>query len=362
MGLKTSAKIAMLVIAGIGVATGGTVLLNGGMENISLPGTGPKGPEVIDFTDQTKKDVQAWAQENEVGDESLQFEYAFDEEKAKDTVLSQSIPAGEFLEAGELLTVTLSDGPDPDKELELPDFTGKKLEEIQKWFTDNLFKNVTFATEETDEIEEGVFVSMEPASAKAKRSDKITVKTAVPVPEPEGIEVPELSRLSLAEIEDWGWQNGIYIYYEYQVNDIVPTGTFIGYWPAAGTILQPGEGVTVYLADASANAAPVENTEPQEQYIPEPEPEPQPEPEPEPQPEPEPEPEPEPAAVCPAGFPSSIFQTSDQVYSYIAGSYPACPVSVTVLGDSASNPNNYQGVADFELTDTYLNVTMYQRW
>ena len=99
---------------------------------------------VLAFTGETKEDVQSWMSKNKLSDSRVSFEYQYDETAAQDSVISQSIAEGKTLSVKDVLVITLSNGPDPDKEVTLPDFTGKSQDEVSKWFDDNLFTNVTY--------------------------------------------------------------------------------------------------------------------------------------------------------------------------------------------------------------------------
>ncbi len=76
--------------------------------------------------------------------------------------MKQSLNEGEVLEQDATMTITLSQGADPDKEFALADFSGKTEQEIKDWFTNNQFTNVVYEYEMNDELPETTFISMEP--------------------------------------------------------------------------------------------------------------------------------------------------------------------------------------------------------
>lgn len=93
-----------------------------------------------------------------------------------DCVISQS---ARKLSSNGTLTFTLSQGPDPDQEVQLPDFSGKKKDESEAWFASNDFSKVTYTYTDSQDLDDDVFVSMDPsAGTKIKRSAAVTVTLA----------------------------------------------------------------------------------------------------------------------------------------------------------------------------------------
>ena len=169
------------------------------------------GVRVADLAGKTKEDVKSWQQESKLSDDQLILAYSYDETAAVDTVLSQSIPADQVLKKGDVLTVTLSNGPDPDKEFDAQDFTGKDQDTITKWFTDNKFTNVTYSFQASDTVEAGIFISMTPSAGALKRSDAITILLSSGKDSDSAeVTVPDFSAYTRANIQAWGSANKIF--------------------------------------------------------------------------------------------------------------------------------------------------------
>lgn len=221
--------------------------------------TDDKGIPVPDFKDQMKTDVEDWIKEQEVNPESVHCNYEFDEEKETDTVLSQSIKAGEVLKKDGILEITLSNGPDPDMEFTLPDFKGMDRKAVVKWFTDNGFTNVTYAfspvpEDSKEEIKKDEFLK---CSAKAgdqiKRSDRITVTFATSDEDvQEEITVPDFATYTKANISAWGASNGVTIIFRTKTDESKKTGSFLSQSVKAGTKVKKGSSIIVTLAGGKA--------------------------------------------------------------------------------------------------------------
>ncbi|MEE3488067.1 MAG: PASTA domain-containing protein [Bulleidia sp.] len=218
----------------------------------------PSGIDIPDFSEKTKEDVQTWISDNEVDSNLVTFSYAYDEDKDQDIVLSQSMAAGEKLTKDNILTITLSNGPDPDKEFTLPDFTGKDKKEVSKWFTDNKFSAVTYAFSPDEEVEKDIFLKCSAEKgAKVKRSDKITVtiSTGTSEEEAEEITVPDFSTYTKANISAWGTTNNVTIMFRTQTSDTIAEGKFISQSVKAGTKVKKGSGITITLSSGKALSA-----------------------------------------------------------------------------------------------------------
>lgn len=204
--------------------------------------------KVVNFVDQKKSDVEKWRKDNDIDASQVIYKYEYSEEKEKNVVLKQSLKAGESLNKDNDLKITLSNGADPSVTFELPDFTGKKEDEIKQWFKDKKFSNVIYKYEKNTEIEENTFISMDPAaSTTVKRSDTVTVTICAPL---EGAEVSmiDMSSMSKDEINAWAEENKITIIYDEAYSDSIASGKVITTSVDANTIIHQGDTVTVTLS------------------------------------------------------------------------------------------------------------------
>ena len=204
--------------------------------------------KVVNFVNQKKSDVEKWRKDNDIDTSQIIYKYEYSEEKDKNVVLKQSLKAGESLNNDNDLKITLSNGADPSVTFELPDFTGKKEDEIKQWFKDKKFSNVVYKYEKNPDIEENTFISMDPAaSTTVKRSDTVTVTICAPL---EGAEVSmiDMSSMSKDEINVWAGENKITIIYDEAYSDSIASGKVITTSVDTNTIIHQGDTVTVTLS------------------------------------------------------------------------------------------------------------------
>lgn len=237
--LKKSVKIILCGIFMGVIATATTIGL------LAMNGSSVK---VVNFVNQKKSDVEKWRKDNDIDASQIIYKYEYSEEKDKNVVLKQSLKAGESMNKDNDLKITLSNGADPSVTFELPDFTGKKEDEIKQWFKDKKFSNVVYKYEKNTEIEENTFISMDPAaSTTVKRSDTVTVTICAPL---EGAEVSmiDMSSMSKDEINAWAEENKITIIYDEAYSDSIASGKVITTSVDANTIIHQGDTVTVTLS------------------------------------------------------------------------------------------------------------------
>jgi beta-lactam-binding protein with PASTA domain len=196
-----------------------------------------------DFTGQTEEDVRNWADANNVPSSSLIFNTAYDDTAASGTIIDQSLEAGETFKEDDVITFTVSLGPDPSSLVTLPDFAGQTQEEIQAWCDENGFTNVTFSTQDSDQTE-GTCIGMDPA---AGTSMSPSAALTITLSHQTYVTFPDFTGQTLDTIDAWCTSNSITPYYIYVWSEL-DYNTFIEADVAAGTAIDLGSTVTFYLS------------------------------------------------------------------------------------------------------------------
>ena len=377
--LKKSVKITMVSTIAALAATGTTIYA---LQN--------QGIEVKDFEGKDRTVVEKWAQENGVED-YIDFKYTFNEVVEKDIVLDQSLEASTIWKLDEDFVVTLSNGPDPDKEFVLPNFKGQSEIEIRKWFKDNGFNNVVYNYEvsDDDDVEDGDVIKMSPkAGARVKRGQNIAITFAIK--DLVEVTMPSFYNMSKDAVDTWAQENKITVHYQFDTSQTIPDGYVISFDPQAGTTLKTGGMITVVVSTGkpeeenkpvasnsesssasrgrgassqsdSSTPTPAPKPSPTPKPAPTPTPTPAPTPAPTPVPTPVPTPAPEPVVTyaCPADIQfKEMYQslrTYDAVLSTLYEVYPGC----SFYGQRVTNENNYSGIYDYVRNDDGNSATVW---
>ena len=128
----------------------------------------------------------------------------------------------------------------------IPNIVGLTQDEAQTLMDEEGLTNVTIEQQRSDE-QEGKVLSVSPDQGTQVRSNQtVVVKVAVP------FKVPEVTNMSLSEvesaIEEAGLTYGIY----YTYTEDYPDYTVLGVWPEAGTVVPGGSTVTINVSKARA--------------------------------------------------------------------------------------------------------------
>ncbi len=114
--------------------------------------------EVIDFSNQSIEEVTSWARNEEIILITSKS-YDFDLEKGK--VISQSIEPYQTIKKGETLQITVSDGPNPDDEIDKPALIEMTIDEINTWIKENKLTGIKFNYEYSEDIETDSVISID---------------------------------------------------------------------------------------------------------------------------------------------------------------------------------------------------------
>lgn len=200
----------------------------------------------INFSELTKEEITEWYEGKFGSQDGLEFIYEYSEDIEKDRVISQSVVEGEKIDKENGLTITLSNGPDPDVEFTLPDFVeeGYTLDEIKKYFEDNKFLDVTYEFVVSDEpLNTVISVNV---SGVVKRGDVILVKVSAGDDLSQIVtNVPDLTSYSLSNAKAWASSNAITLQIEYIIKDGYKVGDIVSQSIAENTQINGGSTIKI---------------------------------------------------------------------------------------------------------------------
>ncbi len=203
------------------------------------------------FTDKELSEARVWATENKLQVETKQ-EYSLD--KAANTVLKQSVKAGNRVKKGDTIRLTSSKGPDPDQQIKLPDFSTMSKQEAENWIEENKATNLSLIEEYSDEVEKGKQLRFEIANAEVTQQN-YRRKDAAKVFYSKGketykkdITVPDFGRKNRSEVETWARNNEIAMTYEEATSNDNPADSVISQNIAANEKVAKKDAMTVVVS------------------------------------------------------------------------------------------------------------------
>jgi len=202
--------------------------------------------KIVDLNTLSQEAVLAWAQENEL---KIEITEAYDETIPVGTVLSQSINVGERVFAGSTLSVTLSKGPSPDVVVDLVDFTGKDIGDVQTFIDANKLMNASILFEKSDKISSAYFIRQSIASGQIKRSDKIDFVISTGTKDTlTTVIVPDFTTYTKQQISSWGSSSNIKINFIEEFNNTIEAGQVFEQSLAANQSVYDGSSITIKLS------------------------------------------------------------------------------------------------------------------
>ena len=120
------------------------------------------------FSGKSITEVMKWADKNKV---SIEQEYEYSDMIPEYSVISQSVEAGSSLKDIDTIVVSISEGPNPYKEIMVPNMISWDSEKVLKFIKDNYMSNVSVEFEASDKAKDTVI--SQSASGSLKRNDEM---------------------------------------------------------------------------------------------------------------------------------------------------------------------------------------------
>ena len=204
---------------------------------------------LVNFEGMTKLEVEEWINHNNVNRDKVFYAYDYSDTVPEGRIISQSIAAGLPL-GEESLTITISNGVNPDELVELVDFSQLTLEEIQKWFQYQGFQNVKVEYVTDSGKPAGTYLGINVEGNQARRSQPIVIRIAAEKTSPAdtGVKMENMSGWTREQVEYWANVNTVNCDYGYQKSSTVAAGKVISFSPQAGSTVAKGGRIQVVFS------------------------------------------------------------------------------------------------------------------
>ena len=201
---------------------------------------------IIDFSSMESDALLAWGQENDI---QIKTTEEYSEDVAAGMVISQSSIVGERLYAGSTINVILSKGPDPEVVVNLIDFTGKDIGEIQLFIEENKLMAAEILFEKSDAIQSAYYIkkNVDAESIQRKTPIKFYISTGSK-DELTTVSVPDFTEYTRQQISTWSSTNNIKANFVDEFHDTVAAGKVISQSQAANTQVYDGSSITFKMS------------------------------------------------------------------------------------------------------------------
>ncbi len=172
------------------------------------------------------------------------------EEYEAGLVAEQDPAAGSSVEKNSTITYYRSSGSAD--EIEIPEIVGMTRSEAEDALEAAGFTNIEFTEEDSDEVDAGVVMAVDPDEGEtAAADDTITVTVSTGGENAETVVIGNYRGIDAAEAESLLESMGLVVEIEYDVSNSLGTNNVIETDPASGTSVRVGSTVTLIVNDSS---------------------------------------------------------------------------------------------------------------
>lgn len=182
------------------------------------------------FVDKQITEVRKWATENKM---ELDLKPAYSLKVESNDVIKQENTAGKKVKKGSTLNFTVSEGPDPEEVIPLPDFKELAQPQAEEFLEKNKAENMSIITEYSDKVDKGKFTRIEFGNKDItaetyRRRDSVNIYYSKGKETFEkNIAVPSFNGKMKTDVEEWAKKNEIAMTYEEVDSDKVEEGKVI---------------------------------------------------------------------------------------------------------------------------------------
>ena len=179
---------------------------------------------IKDYTNKELTQALTWTEKNNIDHEET-FEYS--DTIKKYNIISQDIKPKTLTKNIKNINFSVSNGPDYNKELIMPDMTDYKTDEVLKFIDKNLLKNVDIQFEENEEIENDKIIKQSTVG-NIKRNDKIIFTASLGKKENlKPIKLKDLKNKKLLYATTYLGKNGIPYELKFEYSNKIQRGNII---------------------------------------------------------------------------------------------------------------------------------------
>ena len=198
-----------------------------------------------DFFNKSLSEVVSWTEKNNIEHEEI-FEYS--DNIKKYNIINQNKKANTLIKKIKNIKLSVSNGPDYNKEIILPDMTGWTTDEVLKFTEKNYLKNVQIDFEENIEIPNDIVIRQS-TTGKIKRNDKLIITASLGDKNKlSEIKLKNLKNQKLLNAEVYLGKHGIIYELKYEFSDKIERGKIISSQPNESAIIKPNEKVILTVS------------------------------------------------------------------------------------------------------------------
>lgn len=175
---------------------------------------------IPDYTTWSVEELSQWAQEHNI---TPTFKSVYNYDQPVNQIIDSNLTIGETVSKNASLSFTYSLGPDPNEAIELADFKGMQLEDIQSFIDENKATGITIKKENSDVVAQNEVINYEFKDGSFDnylRKNRLVVYISEGPANPDDtFKMPDLIGKSKSEAIDFMNKQNVTITFEYAFNE-----------------------------------------------------------------------------------------------------------------------------------------------
>lgn len=205
----------------------------------------PTQNHIINFENKNLTKAINWAEKNNIKNTET-FEYS--DQIKKYNIINQSEKENTLTKNIKNVNFTISNGPDYNKEVILPDMTGQSVSSITKFVNKNFLKNVQVNFEENSNINKNSIIKQS-TTGKIKRNDAVIFTVSLGNKESlKPIKLKNLASTSLLDSTIYLGKNGINFELKYEFSNKIEKGKIISSNIKPGNTIKPNDKIILTIS------------------------------------------------------------------------------------------------------------------
>ena len=197
----------------------------------------PRDEYIPNFYNKSILEVNEWKKNNNI---KVIENYEYSDTVQKDLVIGQDLQAPTLTKDIKEITITISQGPDLNKEVIVPSFIGLKYDDVLKYIEENHLTNVIIEYQKSEKDKDSVISQSN--SGTMKRSDEITITFAINGEELEEVEIIDFTGKTKLYATSWLEKYGFKVEIKEDYSDDIDIGNVIAQ-SAKGEVKNPSEDI-----------------------------------------------------------------------------------------------------------------------
>lgn len=218
---------------------------------------------VADFSGKPLSEANVWALSNRI---TVESETVFDLSQPKGNVIEQNKKPNSSVQRGSTIRFKVSDGPNPEEVIQVPDFSEMTTAQVRTWINENHATNANINEVNDEKVANMRFIRVEFTNGEVdkenyRRKDSMVIfMSRGPQVFEKNITVPNFLTQTRSEVERWATDNGIRLKIEEVASSTVASNGVINQSISAGEKIAKNTEMSVQISLGPSILVPNFNT------------------------------------------------------------------------------------------------------